>query len=93
MSSMQGKIQITIINKLGLHARAASKLVATASRFESKIEIFKGPQKADAKSIMSVLMLAASQGTPLDIQAHGRDWEAALEQVATLINNRFDEAE
>lgn len=91
--SMQGKIQITIINKLGLHARAASKLVATANRFESKIEIFKGHQKADAKSIMSVLMLAASQGTPLEITANGRDWEAALAGVAALINNRFDEAE
>lgn len=91
--SMQGKIQITIINKLGLHARAASKLVSTANRYESKIEIFKGHQKADAKSIMSVLMLAASQGTPLDIQAHGRDWEAALQGLSDLINNRFDEAE
>ncbi len=91
--STQGKIKIQIINKLGLHARAASKLVATANRFESKIEVFKGHQKADAKSIMSVLMLAASQGTQLDIQATGRDWEAALAGVAELINNRFDEAE
>jgi phosphocarrier protein HPr len=91
--STQGKIKIQIINKLGLHARAASKLVATANRFESKIEVFKGHQKADAKSIMSVLMLAASQGTHLDIQATGRDWEAALAGVAELINNRFDEAE
>lgn len=91
--SDQGKLQIRIINKLGLHARAASKLVATASRFQSRIELYKGSQKADAKSIMSVLMLAASQGTLLDIHVTGKDWEEAMQGVSDLINNRFDEAE
>ncbi len=84
---------ITIINKLGLHARAASKLVSTASRFESRITLTKGTQKADAKSIMSVLMLAASQGTELLIEAQGNDVDDALTAVSHLINNRFDEAE
>lgn len=84
---------ITIINKLGLHARAASKLVGTASRFESKILLNRNGQEADAKSIMSVLMLAASQGTELKITVHGADAEEAWQQVETLINNRFDEAE
>jgi len=90
---MQIKSSIIIINKLGLHARAASKLVSMASRYESTIALNKSGQIADAKSIMSVLMLAASQGTNLEIQAEGNDAEAALEELKTLINNRFDEEE
>ena len=90
---MTTKVQIEIINKLGLHARAASKLVATATRFEAKIEINKEGQMADAKSIMSVLMLAASKGTWLDIQATGQDEQDALQAICDLINNRFEEAE
>jgi phosphocarrier protein HPr len=85
--------QLTIINKLGLHARAASKLVATASRFESQIILNRSGQEADAKSIMSVLMLAASQGTELQVTVKGNDAEEALQQVEALINNRFDESE
>ncbi|MDY6918955.1 MAG: HPr family phosphocarrier protein [Pseudomonadota bacterium] len=84
---------ITIINKLGLHARAASKLVTTASRFESRILINRNGQEADAKSIMSVLMLAASQGTELQVVVEGNDAEEAWDQLQTLINNRFDEEE
>ncbi len=90
---MATKIRVTISNKLGLHARAASKLVATASRFESKIEINKDGQTADAKSIMSVLMLAASQGTELEISADGPDASEALEHIKALIDNKFDEGE
>lgn len=91
---MAAKIQIEIINKLGLHARAASKLVATASRYESRIEVTNpSGQKADAKSIMSVLMLAASKGILLDIEANGQDEVDALHAVCELINNRFDEPE
>lgn len=90
---MAVKINITIINKLGLHARAASKLVATASRYESVIEVNRQGQKADAKSIMSVLMLAASKGTELEIAADGVDAEDAIEHISALINNRFDEVE
>ncbi|MAR89864.1 MAG: phosphocarrier protein HPr [Pseudomonadales bacterium] len=84
---------ITIINKLGLHARAASKLVTTASRFESRILINRNGQEADAKSIMSVLMLAASQGTELQVVVEGNDAEEAWDQLQILINNRFDEEE
>ena len=83
--------RITIINKLGLHARAASKLVATASRFESQVLIDRDGQQADAKSIMSVLMLAASKGTLLEFTVQGADAEEALQQIEALINNRFDE--
>jgi phosphocarrier protein HPr len=85
--------QLTIINKLGLHARAASKLVAAASRFDSQVQINRNGQMADAKSIMSVLMLAASQGTVLDITVTGHDADQALDQIEALINNRFDEGE
>ena len=84
---------ITIINKLGLHARAASKLVGVASRFESSITLDREGKKADAKSIMSVLMLAASKGSVLHVTVNGGDAEEALQQLETLINNRFDEAE
>lgn len=84
---------ITIINKLGLHARAASKLVAVASRYESRIILDRNGQEADAKSIMSVLMLAASQGTELSVTITGNDANEAWQAVAELINNRFDEAE
>lgn len=90
---MSEKASIEIINKLGLHARAASKLVATASRYQSQIDINKEGQVADAKSIMSVLMLAASKGMILDIEAKGEDAKDALEAICELINNRFDEAE
>lgn len=90
---MELKKQLTIINKLGLHARAASKLVATASKFQSSIQINRSGQQADAKSIMSVLMLAASKGTVLDVTVIGHDAEQAMQQIETLINNRFDEGE
>ncbi|MEZ5510525.1 MAG: HPr family phosphocarrier protein [Gammaproteobacteria bacterium] len=85
--------QLTIINKLGLHARAASKLVATATRFSSQIQINRNGQLADAKSIMSLLMLAASKGTDLEFIIDGDDAEAALADIEALINNRFDEPE
>lgn len=90
---MEIKKQITIINKLGLHARAASKLVATASRFGSQVHINRNGQVADAKSIMSLLMLAASKGTELEFIIIGDDAEDALSHIETLINNRFDEGE
>lgn len=84
---------ITIINKLGLHARAAAKLINTTSRFSSSIQLVKEGREVDAKSIMAVMMLAASKGTQLQIQANGEDAEAALDAVETLVNNRFDEDE
>lgn len=85
--------QLTIINKLGLHARAAAKFVSCTSSFSSTIEAGNNGQLVDAKSIMSVMMLAAGKGTVLDLKIHGSDEEAALEALKTLIENRFDEAE
>lgn len=82
---------LEIINKLGLHARAAAKLVNTAGQFGSRIEIEFGGQTADAKSIMAVMMLAASKGSQIVVRADGDDEQAAIEALASLINNYFDE--
>lgn len=85
--------QLEIINKLGLHARAASKLVKLASRFESDITIAKGDRKASGKSIMGVMMLAASCGTLIDLEVSGADEELAAAEVEALIGDRFGEGE
>ncbi len=84
---------ITIINKLGLHARAAAKLIATTGRFGCAIRITKDGREVDAKSIMAVMMLAAAKGTELVLTTDGEDEVAAMEAVTLLINNRFDEDE
>jgi phosphocarrier protein len=84
---------ITIINKLGLHARAASKLVTIAQGFESQIILSQGDKKANAKSIMSLLVLAAPKNTELLLEVAGEDESEAEKAITTLINNRFDEAE
>ncbi|MFP5430271.1 MAG: HPr family phosphocarrier protein [Gammaproteobacteria bacterium] len=84
---------IDIINKLGLHARAAAKLVSTASQFTSSIRLGKGERLIDAKSIMALLMLGAGKGTRLHLVVDGADEAAAHAAVVALINNRFDEAE
>lgn len=87
------KNDITIINKLGLHARAAAKLVATASHYAANVHIFKAGRQADAKSIMAVMMLAAAKGSELTFEIDGKDEEQAWQAIAELINNRFDEEE
>jgi phosphocarrier protein len=84
---------ITIINKLGLHARAAAKLVHLASRYGSEIHLIKNGNAVNGKSIMGVMMLAASKGTELEITAEGEDEAVAIEAVEQLIQNRFGEAE
>ena len=85
--------KITIINKLGLHARAAAKLVSCAAAFSSDIKAGKDSELVDAKSIMSVMMLAAAKGTELILQIDGNDEKEALAALIELIENRFDEAE
>ncbi|MFN2361591.1 MAG: HPr family phosphocarrier protein [Marinobacter sp.] len=82
---------ITIINKLGLHARAAAKLVATASEFQSSVQLSRNDRKVDAKSIMPVMMLAASQGTEVELIADGPDEADAIEALVKLINDYFGE--
>jgi len=86
-------LDIQIINKLGLHARAASKLVTLTSKYSCQINIAKDDKVVDGKSIMSVMMLAASKGTQLKIETNGDDQEQALAAISTLINNKFDEEE
>jgi phosphocarrier protein HPr len=84
---------VTIINKLGLHARAAAKFVTTASGFSSNIDIEKDGQKVNGKSIMGVMMLAASRGTRLLILADGEDEQEAIDSLEKLIGERFGEQE
>lgn len=83
--------EIEIINRLGLHARAAAKLVDCAGHFSSRIQVGKDGQLVDAKSIMSVMMLAAGKGTLLSVTAEGRDESEAIEALSALINERFGE--
>ena len=85
--------EIEIINKLGMHARAAAKFVKLASEFVSNIEIERGHTRVNGKSIMGVMMLAASQGSSIIIHADGDDAETGLEQLCALINDRFGEDE
>ena len=84
---------VTINNKLGLHARAAAKLVSTAGRFESSVVLENNDHSADAKSIMGIMMLAATQGTELKLMVEGNDESEALEAVVSLIDNLFGEEE
>lgn len=84
---------VTVINKLGLHARAATRLVNCASGFEAEVNVVRGTRVVNAKSIMGVLTLAASKGTDLAIEAHGPDEQDAVAAVVALINGRFGEDE
>jgi len=85
--------KISVINVLGLHTRAAAKLVALASKFESKIEIQKNDQVANCKSIMSLIVLGVTKGTVLDLMITGGDEQEARDAIRELFNNRFGESE
>lgn len=84
---------ITISNKLGLHARAAAKLVTLASQFESEVQLKRNQRVVNGKSIMAVMLLAASKGTELEIIIEGADEAEATDALLQLINNKFDENE
>jgi phosphocarrier protein HPr len=84
---------VTIINRLGLHARAATRLVNCASDYASEIIVKKGARSVNGKSIMGVLTLAAATGTELTIEVDGTDEKQALKAVLGLIQNRFGEDE
>ena len=83
--------KLTILNKLGLHARAAAKVVSTANEFESTIIITKDGKNADARSIMKLLMLSASQGTRICVAVDGVDQKDAMKSIEKLFNDKFDE--
>ncbi|BAZ93417.1 phosphocarrier protein HPr [Thiohalobacter sp. COW1] len=87
------KKELTIINKLGLHARAAAKLVTLASEFDSNIQIARNGQQVNGKSIMGIMMLAASKGTTLEVSAEGSDETEAMAAIEKLIGERFHESE
>jgi len=83
--------QVTIINKLGLHARPAMQFVDIANGFQSGIKVWKNDQCVDGKSIMQMMMLAATAGTPLTIVADGHDALAALDALEKLVKEKFGE--
>jgi len=84
---------VTIVNKLGLHARAATRLVHCASAFECEVWIGNGEKSVNGKSIMGILTLAASRGTDLIIEADGMDKKEAIESIVELVKSRFGEDE
>ncbi|HHM05617.1 MAG TPA: HPr family phosphocarrier protein [Gammaproteobacteria bacterium] len=87
------RVEVTIVNKLGLHARAAAKFVTTASAFQCRIHVLRGEQVVNGKSIMGLMMLAAARGTTLCIIADGNDEQAAVRRLEKLVADRFGEAE
>ena len=91
MSDIRQAIEIT--NKLGMHARAAAKFVKTASEFGSHVEVERNGQRVNGKSIMGVMMLAASKGTEIILHVSGDDAEQCVDALQLLINNKFDEGE
>ncbi len=82
---------ITVPNKAGLHARAAAKLVATAAAFQSKIQLGTAEKMVDAKSILSLMLLAAPLGSELNLILEGADEQAALNAIQLLLSQRFGE--
>jgi phosphocarrier protein len=85
--------ELTIVNKLGLHARASAKLTQVASGFKSDIWLTRNGRRVNAKSIMGVMMLAAGKGAVVLVEAEGEDAEAALRALRALIADRFGEGE
>jgi len=83
--------QVTITNKLGLHARPAMSFVDAASGFKSDIQVTKDGQTVDGKSIMQLMMLAATSGSVLEIRAQGPDSEKAVDVLVKLVESKFDE--
>jgi phosphocarrier protein HPr len=85
--------EVEIVNKLGLHARASTKLTQVAGQFDSQVWIERGSRRVNAKSIMGVMMLAASKGSKVTLEANGNDENDAMSQLLALINNKFGEGE
>ena len=85
--------EVEIVNKLGLHARAAAKFVTCASGFTSQVQVERQGQRVNGKSIMGVMMLAAAQGTTITLLIQGEDEEAACRALERLIADRFGEGE
>jgi len=84
---------VEIVNKRGLHARASAKFVKLAATFEAEVKVSKDGQTVDARSIMGLMMLAASPGCSIDIEAEGDEAEEAVHALAELVAARFEEEE
>jgi phosphocarrier protein len=87
------RARLEIVNRLGLHARAAVLLVQAATRFDAQVTVTKDDQSVDGRSIMGVMMLAAEQGSYIDVETTGQDARAALDAITALVANRFNEAD
>ena len=85
--------EIEIINKLGMHARAAAKFVTLAQTFAADVRIARNGREVNGKSIMGVMMLAAAKGSTIELIINGEDEDKAMQYLTTLIHNRFDEHE
>ena len=88
--------EVIISNKLGLHARPAMQFVDVANQFKSEVKVHKGgeePADADGKSVMQMIILAATEGTPLTIEADGEDADQALQTLVDLVQSKFGEEE
>lgn len=83
--------RIDIINDKGLHARASAKFVKTAALYDAQVTVIKDDSRVDAQSIMGLLMLAASKGTSIALEAEGKQAEAAVQALVTLVGDRFGE--
>ncbi|TDP73249.1 HPr family phosphocarrier protein [Roseateles toxinivorans] len=87
------KNTITIINKLGLHARASAKLTKLAGGFKSEVFMTRNGRRVNAKSIMGVMMLAAGMGSTVEIETEGEDEQAAMDALTALVNDKFGEGQ
>ncbi|MCC1495215.1 HPr family phosphocarrier protein [Alcanivorax sp. 1008] len=87
------RAELTVINRLGLHARAAAKVVAVASRHDASVRVRKDGREVDARNIMALLMLAAAKGSSVEVEADGPEAKQALAEISALFARRFDEEE
>jgi phosphocarrier protein NPr len=90
---MKVSATVTVINKLGLHARAATKLAKLSQQFSAKTTLLLGNNEADADSVLGLLLLSGAQGKEITVTSEGEDAEAALQSVCDLFTNKFDEEE
>lgn len=85
--------ETTIVNKLGLHARASAKLTQLAAKFQSEVWLTRNGRRINAKSIMGVMMLAAGIGSTIEVETDGEDEQQAMDEILALIANKFGEGE
>lgn len=84
-------IKVTIVNKLGLHARPAMSFAETAAKYRSSVTVQRGDRSIDGKSVMEIMLLAATEGTDLEIRAEGDDADACVSELRALVESGFDE--